>query len=216
MVRKYILPPLIAAIYWVWSHTWRLKVIEDPAMREALTRGPVAFAHWHGDEMVVLRLGRRYHCAAMTSTSKDGELMTRVLRFFGFGISRGSSTRGGAQALLGMVRLSKLGFNATVAVDGPKGPRHKVKAGVWHVARLTGAPVIPTGVARKRALVFERSWNKTYLPWPFTRVIVSFGAPIGFPADFDDTKMAGLEALLEERLHLQRGVAQAQLLGGKK
>ena len=79
MLRKYILPPLIAAFYWLWSRTWRLTVIEDAAMKAALARGPVAFAHWHGDEMVVLRLGRRYHCAAMTSTSKDGELMTRIL-----------------------------------------------------------------------------------------------------------------------------------------
>lgn len=163
--------------------------------------------------MVVLRLGRRYRCAAMTSTSNDGELMTRVLRYFGFGISRGSSTRGGARALLGMVKLVEQGYSATVAVDGPKGPRFKVKPGIFHVAKHTGTFIVPTGVAKSRALVFKKSWNKTFLPWPFTKVVVSFGVPIAPPLDFDSQNILELQVELENRLHQERGRAQAYLLG---
>jgi lysophospholipid acyltransferase (LPLAT)-like uncharacterized protein len=215
-LRNHVLPPLIAVFYWLWSRTWRLRILEDSAFIDEKSKNPVAFAHWHGDEMVVLCLGPQYRCAAMTSTSSDGELMTRVLRLFGFGISRGSSTRGGARALVGMVRLVKGGYNATVAVDGPKGPRHKVKPGIWHLAKHAGIKIIPTGVAKQRAFVFEKSWNKTYLPLPFTKVVVRFGSPLSIPEEIDDNNIADLEAELERRLHLERGLAQAHLLGGEK
>ena len=210
------MPLLIACFYWLWSRTWRFKVVEHPLFKEALKKGPVVFAHWHGDELVVLRLGRHYHCAAMTSTSSDGELMTRVLKLFGFGISRGSSTRGGARALIGMIRLLKLGYNGTVAVDGPKGPRHKVKLGVLHLSKHSEIPIIPTGVARTKALVFKKSWNKTYLPWPLAKVIVSFGEPLTVSEDIDETHLQELTERLEEKLHLERGNAQALLKGVQK
>ncbi|MDZ4677275.1 MAG: lysophospholipid acyltransferase family protein [Oligoflexia bacterium] len=212
-MRTLFLPPLISAFYWLWSSTWRFEVIEHPDFTTLRKKGSVSFAHWHGDEMVVLRLGPRYKCAAMTSTSKDGELMTRVLKYFGFGISRGSSTRGGARALLGMVKLVESGYNATVAVDGPKGPRHKVKPGVWYLAKHAQTPVVPTGVARQGALVFHKSWNKTYLPWPFAKVIVYFDKPLDFPEAVSENNIAQLEGDLEYKLHIARGKAQALLLG---
>jgi lysophospholipid acyltransferase (LPLAT)-like uncharacterized protein len=213
VLRDILLPPLIAGFYWLWSRAWRFKVIEHPAFSELKHQHSVAFAHWHGDEMVVLRLGPRYRCAAMTSTSKDGELMTRVLKFFGFGISRGSSTRGGARALIGMVKLVESGYNATVAVDGPKGPRHKVKPGVWYLAKHARTPIVPTGVARQKALVFHKSWNKTYLPWPFTKVIVYFDKPLDFSEEVNEGNITALEERLEQALHIARGKAQALLLG---
>jgi lysophospholipid acyltransferase (LPLAT)-like uncharacterized protein len=214
LLRRYVLPPLIAVFYWIWARTWRLQVLEHPAFKEALKKGGVAFAHWHGDEMVVLRLGRHYKCAAMTSTSKDGELMTQVLKFFGFGISRGSSTRGGARALIGIIKLVKGGYNASVAVDGPKGPRHKVKEGVFYLSKHANVPIIPTGVAKAHALVFNRSWNKTFLPWPFSKVVVSFGKPILPTVDVSTETLPPMRENLELSLHLERGVAQAKLLGG--
>ncbi len=209
ILRNYLFPPIIAVIYWLWSHTWRFKIIEHPGFTAARKSGKVIFAHWHGDEMVVLRLGPKYHCAAMTSTSKDGELMTRVLRLFGFGIARGSSTRGGARALIGMLSLMKAGFNATVAVDGPKGPRHKVKAGILALAKHSGAHIVPTGVARSSALVFEKSWNKTYLPWPFAKVIVTFGEPMKLDVSMTESNQCHQ---IEKNLYFERGRSQAKLL----
>jgi lysophospholipid acyltransferase (LPLAT)-like uncharacterized protein len=213
-IRNKILPPLIAALYFLWSHTWRFKVIEHPEFSALRKNKSVAFAFWHGDEMVVLRLGPTYRCAAMTSTSSDGELMTRVLKYFKFGISRGSSTRGGARALIGMIKLLRAGYNATVAVDGPKGPRHKPKPGVIYLAQKANVGIIPTGVARNRALVFSRSWNKTYIPLPFSKVIVSFGKPIFISEEISENKIGPYLDSLENALHLQRGEAQA-ILNGK-
>lgn len=212
ILRKTLLPLLMAFIYWLWSRTWRLKVLEDPAFLEARRQGPIIFAHWHGDEMVVLRLGSRYHCAAMTSTSEDGELMTRILKIFGFGVSRGSSTRGGARAAIGMLNLMKAGYSGTVAVDGPRGPRHKVKPGIWFLAKHADAQIIPTGVAPQKAFVFQKSWNKTFLPWPFSKVVVSFGPPVPHQQEFSEQNAEKLSSLLEEKLHQEHKRARAFLL----
>ncbi|MBK9293711.1 MAG: DUF374 domain-containing protein [Oligoflexia bacterium] len=185
-----------------------MKVIEHPELTRIKKSTRVIFCHWHGDELVVIKLGPIYHCAAMTSTSKDGELMDKVLTFLGFATSRGSSTRGGARALIGMISLMEKGYHATMAVDGPKGPRHKAKPGAWALAKHTGAPVIPMGVARSCAFVFNKSWNKTYLPWPFTKVIVTFGAPMY--ANNIESKTFSEE--LEKQIFTQRGIAQKLLM----
>lgn len=178
-LRKYFLPYLLHAFYGLWSGTWRYRIVEHPEFSEARRNGlPYIFAFWHRDELAMLRSSKFYKVAAMTSTSKDGELMTRVLKMRGFETSRGSSTRGGVRALVGMVKLVRQGFTACMAVDGPKGPIYKVKPGVIDLAKHAEALIIPVGVACNRSHVFKKSWNQAYLPWPFARVVMSFGKPV--------------------------------------
>jgi lysophospholipid acyltransferase (LPLAT)-like uncharacterized protein len=198
--RKYLFPYVIAGFYFLWTRTWRFRVIENPAFSQVRLQGKsIVFAFWHGDEMAVILLGPRYKAAAMTSTSKDGELITGVLRLFGFAVSRGSSTRGGVRALVGLIQLARKGYTATVAVDGPKGPYHKVKPGVIDLAKHVEGAIIPTGVASSRSYVFQKSWNKAHLPLPFSKVVVSFGKPIENPSTASVE-----EALLAEGREAQR------------
>ena len=147
-------------------------------MKEALkNKTPFLLAHWHGDELALLKLASRYSIATMTSTSKDGELMNYVLQKLGAKTSRGSSTRGGISALKGLIRLMKDGSNATMAVDGPKGPLHQVKPGVFELSRLSKAPIFVGGVACKNKIVFKKSWNQAILPLPFARVVINWSGP---------------------------------------
>jgi lysophospholipid acyltransferase (LPLAT)-like uncharacterized protein len=207
LLQKYVFPFFIAIIYWVWAHTWRFRVIESPEFKEAIKKGPVAFAHWHGDNLVLVRMGRSYHIASMASTSSDGELITRVLKIFGFGIARGSSHRSGVRALVGMLARIKEGYNPAIAVDGPKGPALKVKPGILYIAQKADIPLIPTGVAKSSALVFNRSWDRTHFPWPFSRVVVSFGKPV-FSHEKEE---AALKEELESRLLEEKAFAQTKL-----
>lgn len=203
---KFVFPYLISGFYFLLSRTWKYKVVEHPLFRQALLNGtPIIFAFWHGDEMAVLRIGPKYKCATMVSTSKDGELMTRVLRLFGFGVSRGSSTRGGVRALVGLIRLVKQGYSAAVAVDGPKGPLHKVKPGILDLTSHTEGVIIPTGVSSSRSYVFQKSWNKAHLPLPLSRVFISFGPPVENPT----------VETVEQALLAQGQEAQALLLACK-
>jgi len=194
MVRKFVLPYLLFLIYSALRLTWRIRVIEPESMKRAMAAGePMVLAHWHGDELGILYLLRRYRAAVMTSTSKDGELMNTVVRLFGARTSRGSSTRGGASALKGIIRLAREGWRPSVAVDGPKGPYHKVKPGVFEISKVTGGAIYPIAVACDRAYVFHKAWNKTFLPLPFARLICVWGdglPPVARNADAHDPDLA--------------------------
>lgn len=178
MFRRYVLPWLILIFYRLWSATWRLRVVESEGLKRAKTDGsPLVFAHWHGCELSVVPLVGKYKIATMTSTSKDGQLIDFVIRKFGGATSKGSSTRGGVGALKGLLRLIKSGFRASIAVDGPKGPIHQVKPGVFEVSRLADAQIVPVGSAASHSIIFHKSWNKAFLPKPFSRVTVYFSEP---------------------------------------
>lgn len=180
MFRKYILPWFVFIVYRLWTASWRTTVVRSKGLELALREHrPVIFAHWHGDEMVIIPFVPIFKIATMTSTSKDGELVDFVLRKLGGVTSRGSSTRGGIGALKGLIRYMRSGeHNASMAVDGPKGPLHQVKPGVFELSKLTSSEIVPVGVACHSAKIFEKSWNKARLPWPFAKVVVVFAEPL--------------------------------------
>lgn len=201
MFRKYILPFIVYTFYSALRLTWRVRIIESPEMKAAIETGrPFILAHWHGDELGILHLLRRYRPAVMTSTSKDGELMDAVVKKFGAQTSRGSSTRGGVSALKGMLRLAKDGWRPSIAVDGPKGPYHKVKPGIFEISKLTGLEIFPLTVECDRAHVFHKAWNKTFLPLPFANVVCVAGQPLPPVSRGDDAHNPELAAQLEKSL----------------
>ena len=144
-------------------------------------------------------LARFYSVATMTSTSADGEMLDKVVRLMGIRTSRGSSTRGGVTALKGIIDIAKEGPTPVVAVDGPKGPFHKVKPGVFQIAKALDAVVVPIGFHATRTHVFAKSWNKARLPLPFSKVVVVWGEP--YPVHSDtDPRDHGLAETLEVQL----------------
>jgi len=177
--RRHILPIIVFIFYRTLSWTWRVRVIEPDSLKKSLEHNEgVVLAHWHGDELALLSVVKRYRIATIASQSKDGELMAKVLQWLGAKTSRGSSTRGGVQALKGLLRLVKDGGNCSFAVDGPKGPIYKVKPGVFELSRMIRGSVYAAGVATNRAIHFPKSWNKTYLPKPFAKVIIYWSGPM--------------------------------------
>jgi lysophospholipid acyltransferase (LPLAT)-like uncharacterized protein len=206
MFRRHVLPLIIFVIYSALRLTWRIRIIESASFQAALNKNqPMVFAHWHGDEFGLVYLLKRYRAAAMVSTSKDGELMDKVLRMFGAKTSRGSSTRGGTTALKGIIRLSREGWRPSVAVDGPKGPYHKAKPGVFEISKLLGAEIFPLAAAADRAFVFNKAWNKSFLPLPFARIVVVWGEalpPVPRDGDGRDPELArSLETALNNAGH---------------
>lgn len=209
-IYRYILPPLIWFIYRTLSLTWRVTLFEPESLKKDLSEGrPVIFAHWHGDEIPMISLIGKYKIATITSTSIDGDLMTRLVHLVGGVSVRGSSTRGGVSALKGLLRVVKdLKRNSSFAVDGPKGPIYKVKPGVFEVSRLMKAPIYSAGVSCSNAWVFPRSWNKTYLPKPFARIHFEWMGPMEPVSREQDPHNPDLALKLEEALHYSRNIAQ--------
>lgn len=121
--------------------------------------------------MIVLH--RHMGMVAMASQSRDGEIVAGVLRRFGYGVVRGSSSRGGQEALMGCLLALREGGRPALAVDGPRGPAGSVKPGAERLAVSEGLPVV---YGRVRARGWRaRSWDRFLVPWPFTRVEIEYG-----------------------------------------
>lgn len=182
--------------------TWRIEVREPEELKLYLKqRKSFILAHWHGDESVLFGLIPRYRLVTITSQSKDGSMMTAMLKLQRCKTSRGSSTRGGVGALKGLLRYTKQGYNCSYAVDGPKGPIYKAKPGVFETSRIMSAPIFVAGVACERKYVFKKSWNKAYLPRPFSKIYVVWNGPIDPISREQDPRDATLAKSLENQLH---------------
>lgn len=215
MLRKYVLGFLVWLVYRLWTATWRLQVEEPKEMKEFLqSKTPFLMAHWHGDELALIHLARKYKIATITSTSKDGELVNTVLKLLGAKTARGSSTRGAVGALKGLLTLAKQGRNISFAVDGPKGPLHVVKPGIFEFSKLKSFPIFVVAVECQQAILFPRSWNKTYFPKPFAKVKIVWKGPYPAVKKEQDPRSAELAENLKNQLFAAK--QDALLLFGEK
>ena len=196
-----LFPLLIYWLYRIFIFLWRSQVVEDPDFQTLLkNKSPVILAHWHGDELALIHLVSRYKLATMTSTSKDGSIVDYIIHKLGGETSRGSSTRGGVSALKGLIRLCRTGRVLSLAVDGPRGPIYQPKAGVFELSKICGAQIVPVGVVAPHAYIFKKSWNRAYLPYPFSRFIVYFGKPLPAISRNQDSKDPNLSRELTQHL----------------
>ncbi len=140
-------------------------------------RAPVIYAVWHDRLLLLPYLYGHRGSRVLASRSRDGELVARWIRRFGLEPVRGSSTRGGGEALRLLTRALRSGHEVVVVPDGPKGPREVLKPGVIALARLTGAPIVPMALGASREWRL-RSWDEFRIPKPFARCVMRFGEPI--------------------------------------
>jgi lysophospholipid acyltransferase (LPLAT)-like uncharacterized protein len=185
-----LLPYLIAPVYWLLSRTWRIREVGPPDVLalyvQSPARRPCVFAHWHGDELLLVGYYSFRQLAVLSSLSKDGSIMARTLELLGYQVFRGSSSRGGARGLIGLIRAVKDGSQAALAVDGPKGPIYEVKPGIVELARKAGMPVIPVRARCDSAWFIPKAWNRSYLPKPFARLEVEYGLPLPVEGDQEE------------------------------
>jgi hypothetical protein len=176
--------------------TYRVRVEGPPPPPDR----PRIYAFHHGRQLGLFRHDRPRRVAVMSSLSRDGRLQARILRRLGFEVVDGSSSKGGARALAGLVRAVRRGLDAALAVDGPRGPRAEVKPGVVYLARRTGAAIVPICAGARRAVRFSRAWDDYLLPLPFSRVVVRRGEPIEIAPDTTRAEVEALRLGLQARL----------------
>jgi len=156
-------------------------------------------AFWHQRLLMTPFLPHPGRVGMMISRHRDGEFIARAVKCLGIDAVRGSTTRGGASALRGMVRFFESGANLAITPDGPQGPRHIVQRGVIELARLTSAPIIPLAYGASRKKVFN-SWDHFILPLPFCKVIYVYGEAIFIPRHLGERELEEKRLLVEERL----------------
>lgn len=188
---------------------WRMELVGKPDDSHT----PHLYAHWHGDELMLLPVFAHRNYAVMSSRSRDGERMARLLQSLGYFVVRGSSSRGGAGGLKGLIDAVKArGLNAAVAVDGPRGPVFEVKPGILALAQATGLPIVAASGAASRAWRVRGAWNQTYIPKPFARCVLAFAEPLTVPMEADEAELESLRLELQNRLKRVRVRAEGLVL----
>jgi lysophospholipid acyltransferase (LPLAT)-like uncharacterized protein len=166
---------------------------------------PLIYAIWHGRILMAPWVSERLRRSdgarpvrVLASRSRDGELVTRFVRRFGLDAARGSSSRGGAPGFRALTRTLEGGADVVVVPDGPRGPSRRLQPGVVALAALTGAPVVPMGIAARPARRLG-TWDEFLVPLPFARCSVVFGpaASIARGADREQAR-ADLERALDD------------------
>lgn len=170
-----------------WCATLRFEIID----RCRLTTpggipGPVIYCLWHGNGFTLpaawqRSCGKHRRAVVLASASHDGAALARAVRIFGIGSIRGSSSRRGVAALIGLRKTLRANIDTCITPDGPRGPRHVVQAGIVKLAETSGAPVVPIHVEYASAWHLK-SWDRFAIPKPCSRVRVIFDEALAVPA----------------------------------
>ncbi len=167
---------LLTNIYKIYLFTLRKKVVFSDDFKKHLETGdPVLLSFWHEDVNTLLYITWKYSTLSIISDSKDGQLVAQVMEQLGSKAARGSSRTNPVKALKSFIRLMKTGkYWASVAVDGPKGPKRKAKSGILESARIFSCPVFSVSVAYSSTWVLKKSWDQTRIAKPFSKVVFNF------------------------------------------
>jgi lysophospholipid acyltransferase (LPLAT)-like uncharacterized protein len=197
-----------ALILWALRKTLRLKKIV-PAGESLDWSGeePRILVFWHGHQLMMpwIYLDSRQKAATkpmnvLISKSKDGRFIAKAMQVLGIDSIAGSSSRGGKEALIKLVRLVKGGNHIAITPDGPKGPRHKMKVGALKVSQLTGARLVPSCFAAKDYWSFK-SWDGMILPKPFSKAVLLTGQSMIVPRKASEGEISALANIMEEELN---------------
>ncbi len=186
--QRIVLRIIIWLGYWVIrliGPTLRVCISFEEGAQATLEQRPLIASFWHSCMIPATYICRNLGVRVMSSNSYDGEYMGRIIHKFGFVAVKGSSSRNAVRALLGLRRALQDGWTVAFTLDGPRGPRHKVKPGPVALARSAGVPLTMFHAAVDRAWVLS-SWDRMMIPMPFSRVLVRFGKLIPVPEDAAD------------------------------
>ncbi|MFO7821652.1 MAG: lysophospholipid acyltransferase family protein [Lentisphaeria bacterium] len=168
-----------------FRRTWRVQLV-DPGNHVANSlQRPTIFSCWHNRLILtptVIPRKIRLNTAGLASISRDGEYAAQLMQSFGMLMVRGSTSRGGHRALVGLRKKLREGHSIALTPDGPRGPRYEVQPGLVILAEKTECPIVPISLNSKRHWELK-GWDKTQIPKPFTRVEMHVGQPLFIPPD---------------------------------
>jgi len=212
---KYRLVPLCYYLLRLYLSFLRVRVVGEEAAHKQFSKyGRMIAAVFHQRFLPALAYVtkfRNFKPIVMISQSSDGELIASLASRLGLVPVRGSSTRGGRDALMAILRALKKNPGVIHIVDGPTGPKGVVKPGLMAMAQVTGAPIFPIIISAEKAWVM-RSWDRFLVPKPFSTVTIRWGDPFPVPRG---TRPEQLEELRKQVENLMlEAHAEADLKSG--
>ncbi|MFI5181135.1 MAG: lysophospholipid acyltransferase family protein [Thermoanaerobaculia bacterium] len=170
---------LVFLLVGLFRLTLRLRLVGRERRDMLLRSGvPIVYALWHQRMIIPILTHGFQGNVTMASRSRDGEVIAAFLRFWGFRVVRGSSSRGGGEAMRELIASMRSGAaGAAMTTDGPRGPARRSKPGVLRIAEELGAVIIPTASSCRKPR-FLSSWDNYLVPLPFSQGICLFGEPL--------------------------------------
>ncbi len=202
--RKTLFPAggfLYGVLCWALMKTVRMKIIGGEHEKNLVKQKKnFIYGFWDGKQIMLFPFGIGKNIVTISSTSDSGDFLIHTHLFFGFSAVRGSSSREGTRALIGIIRKMKCGKNSAIAVDGPRGPHHKAKMGIIEIAKMTSAAILPLSASVRKKITLSKYWNKIQIPIPGTSGTYVLGKPIFIPRNANRQAMNNLLELFEKEL----------------
>jgi len=186
---------LLACLMKVFSWTYRVRLEDPNGLATDLPKvWPVVFAIWHNrilffGPLIPRRLLQR--SAVLISASRDGEYVSTFIKFFGLNVVRGSSSRGGLHALLELNESLHQNVAPVLTLDGPRGPKYTIHPGAPALAQINQVPILPASVNASHYREIK-SWDRTQIPMPFSKVTVVLGNPVSIPQEASREEAAAI------------------------
>ncbi len=203
--------PAIEALGGTWH--WRETGAEHVDAVRASGRQPI-YALWHGRILAGTIYLRDRGIVVITSENFDGEWIARIIRRFGYQTARGSTSRGGARALVEMRREMQRGRPTAFTVDGPRGPARGAQPGAVWLASVTGNPIVPFHIEASSAWTVN-SWDRHQIPKPGSEVAIAIGAPLDVPRRAGPDEIERARVALESALGRLEARALAMVAGAR-
>ena len=200
---KYGLIPVAYYLVRAYLSLIRIRAVNEEMTLQYLKSGrKMIVAIWHQRIIPVVGYAKKfsvYAPSAMISQSRDGDIIAGVASLLNFRPVRGSSSRGGKEALADMIADLAENQVAVHALDGPRGPRGIVKPGLIVMAQLSGIPIVPVYISVNRAWVLN-SWDLTLIPKPFSTVTVRWDKPISVPEHLNEEAFESTRKQIEQHM----------------
>jgi lysophospholipid acyltransferase (LPLAT)-like uncharacterized protein len=186
---------------------WQIS-IEDGGPERPLVQ-PSVYAFWHQCILPATWWFRNSGVGVISSRSRDGEFTTRVIQRLGYRSIRGSSSSGGARALLEAHDCIAQGHTVGFTIDGPRGPRFIAKPGAVLLAANTGMPIVCFHISLERAWIL-RSWDELRIPKPFSRAVMRVSGVMRVAEPRDEAARSRAHEELQQSLERVREWAEAR------
>jgi lysophospholipid acyltransferase (LPLAT)-like uncharacterized protein len=213
LLQRIALPIIIAAGYSfirLIGPTLRVSISHEEGAQPTVGQRPLILSFWHACIIPATYLFRNVGIRVMSSNSYDGEYMGRIIHKFGFVAVKGSSSRNAVRALLGLRRALQEGWSVAFSIDGPRGPRYRVKPGPVALARSSSVSLSTFHIAVENAWVLN-TWDRLIIPKPFSRVLMRFGKLIPVPANATDEDIEHYQQELQASLDRVREFSETNM-----
>lgn len=196
-----LIPPLLADVFYLLYRSCKVETRGKQHLDDALAAcGRCHVVIWHESMAMAGCYNRGTDYLTLTSYSYDGEFAARVIKRWRIHAARGSSSRGGHEALVHLVEAAKSIPVTGFTLDGPKGPRRVSKPGIGILAARTQLPIVPNAYAVSRAWRM-RSWDRFPIQKPFSKIICAYAPAVPPPPDDSPEAVEVTRRAVEQRLN---------------